>query len=134
MRRRGSDGLSSAESGMPARYWPPCNIYPGISPSGSGESLDLADHAVQDLQTGVPEPGVGDVHAQLPDELVRPRGTARGEEFQVVVDEARPHLKVTVVDGEREQVAERVGVDVAGRVQEVADVAPPHLVLVGEDQ
>src|SRR3989442_830064 len=31
MRRRGSDGLSSAESGMPARYWPPCNIYPGIS-------------------------------------------------------------------------------------------------------
>src|SRR4029077_10682386 len=54
----------------------------------AGQSLHLGHHAVEDLQAGVPEPGVGDVHAQPADQLVRPRGAARGEEFQVIVDEA----------------------------------------------
>ena len=39
-----------------------------------------------------------------------------------------------MIDGQRQQVAEGVGVDVARREQEVADVAPPDLVLVGQGQ
>src|SRR5712692_2687483 len=45
------------------------------------QSLHLGHHAVEDLQAGFPEPGIGDVHAQPADELVRPRRAARGEEL-----------------------------------------------------
>src|SRR6266849_5870694 len=61
--------------------------------------LHLGHHAVEDLQARIPEPRIGDVHAQPPDELVRPGGTARREEFEVVLDEARPDLEVAVVNG-----------------------------------
>ena len=39
-----------------------------------------------------------------------------------------------MIDRKREQVAKGVCVHVTRRVQEMADVAPPDLVLFGEDQ
>src|SRR5437870_305719 len=102
--------------------------------SSAGKSFDFGDHAVQDLQPRVPETRVSDVHADAFDQLVRPRRSARGQEVQVIVHEGRAPLEKAVVDGERQQVTERVRVDVAGSVQEVADVAPPDLVLLRQGQ
>ena len=39
-----------------------------------------------------------------------------------------------MIDRKRQQVSEGIGVDVARRVEEVPDVAPPHLVLVGKGE
>src|SRR5438094_3790461 len=92
-----------------------------------GQPLDFGHHPVQDLQPRVPETGVGDVHAEVPDQLVRTRRAACAKKVQVVVNEVWPLLQVAVVDRQREQVAEGVRVDVARCVQEVPDVAPPRL-------
>src|SRR5581483_2930411 len=122
---------SSEELGASRREFGGISVDSPIS-LRSGQSLHFADHVVEDRQAGVPEPRIGDVHADPPDQLVRPRRAARGQEVDVLLDERRALLEVAVVDRQREEVPERVGVDVARRVDEVADVAPPHLVLVRE--
>src|SRR5229473_2487773 len=81
------------------------------------QALHLADHPVEDLQPGVPETGVGDIHPQALHELVGARRTARGEELEVVLNEVLTALEVPAVDREGEQVSERIRIDVPGRVQ-----------------
>ena len=58
---------------------------------------------------------------------------ARGEQLEVGRDEGLALLLVAAVDGEREQLAVGVGVDVARDADEVVDLGPPAAVVVGED-
>ena len=60
---------------------------------------------------------------------LRPAGR---QQLQVGGGEARALLLVAAVDGERQQLAVRVRVDVARRGHEVGDVGPPRLVVVGD--
>src|SRR6266571_3842696 len=116
------------------RCAPPPHEWGGATPLRFREALYLTHHSVQDFQAGVPEARVRDVHPDTSHQLVGTRRSARRQELQVVVDEGWSALEVAVVDGQRQQVAERVRVDVARSVHEVAHVAPPDLVLLGEDQ
>src|ERR1700738_607556 len=53
--------------------------------SGRGrQTLGLGQQSIEDLQSGVPETRVGDVHPQAPHQLIRPRRSAGGEELEVV--------------------------------------------------
>src|SRR5207244_1803644 len=83
------------------------------------QSLYFAHHTVEDLQPRIPETGVGNVHSQAPHQLVRSFRSAGGQELQVGVDELWAFLEVAVVDGQGQQVAERVGVHVARRMHEM---------------
>src|SRR5262249_48962553 len=66
--------------------------------SRARELFDFGHHAVEDLQSRVPEARVGDVHADPLNELVRSRRAAGREEVQVPIDEARTELQIAVVD------------------------------------
>ena len=57
---------------------------------------------------------------------------AGAQHLDVGGDEALALLLVAAIDREREQVPEGVGVDVAGRVDEVRHVGPPGAVVGGE--
>ncbi len=55
-----------------------------------------------------------------------------GQQLEVLRHELRAALLVAVIYRQRQQLAVSVGVDVAGRADEVRDVGPPRAVAVGD--
>ena len=76
--------------------------------------------------------GIGEVDADDPTELLGRAGASAGEHLEVVGDDLLAALDVEPVNGERQQLAVRVRVDVARRADEVGDVGPPGPVAVGD--
>src|SRR5690606_38273702 len=97
-----------------------------------GRLLGLVDERLDGGEALLPEGRVAEVDAEAAYELVRPVRAAGAEEAEVGVGEAVLPVAVARVEGEHEQLAEGVGVDVARRVDEVRDVAPPHAVVIAE--
>src|SRR5690606_868473 len=87
---------------------------------------------VDDGQARVPEAGVGQVAVDDAAQLLGPAGAAGGQQLEVPGHELVAALDVAGVDGQGEQLAVRVGVDVARGADEVRDVAPPAAVPVGD--
>src|SRR5688500_8225011 len=88
--------------------------------------------ALDELEAGAPEARIREVDSHDLTELLRRPRAARAQQVEIRRDEALALLLVPAVDGEREQVAVGVRVDVAGRVDEVPDIRPPDAVVVVE--
>ena len=94
--------------------------------------LGRVELALDEHEAAVPEARVREVDADEPAELLGRARAARLEQLEVVGHERLALLLVAAVDGEREQLAVGVGVDVARDADEVVDVGPPAAVVVGD--
>src|SRR5215210_2054154 len=97
-----------------------------------GELLGLVHERADRVEAGGPEGGIADVEPEPGGELRRRRRPAGAQQVEVRLDERLALVDVAPVDREREEIAERVRVDVARRLNEVRYVAPPDPVVVGD--
>ena len=114
----------------PPRPCRPCPYRP--SPEGAASRSASATSASTASSPWSQNPGSREVDPQPADEHVRPVRAAGGQQLAVAPGEAGPLGLVPGVEREHEQLAERVGVDVARRVDKVGDVAPPVPVPLGQ--
>ena len=78
------------------------------------------------------KPGIGQVDADDRAQLLGAARAAGRKQLQVARDERLALCGEAAVRRQRQQLAIGVGVDVAGRVDEVGDVGPPDPVAVGD--
>src|SRR4051794_6599288 len=95
------------------------------------EGFRLGEQLVDRVEALGPESRVGEVEPHDLGQHLRRIGTSGPQQVEVGPDDPGSLPLVAAEDGEGEQIAERVGVDVAGRPDEMGDVAPPDLVAVG---
>src|SRR6056297_2045384 len=94
--------------------------------------LQLVDHALDHRKPLVPEGRVGGVEAEGGQKLLVVLGVARLEHLEIPVLEALGRGLVGGIERVHEAVAEGVGVDVEGRVDEMRDIGPEGLVALHE--
>ena len=109
--------------------------YGFVQPAGEdllGGRLGGVELLGDEVEAAVPEARIGEVDADDPAELLGRAAAAAGEHLEVVGDDLLAALDVEAVDRERQQLPVGVGVDVAGRADEVGDVGPPGAVALGD--
>src|SRR5690242_21499816 len=94
------------------------------------DGFDLVDHAGDDGEPELPEIRIGGVEAEGLQELGMMLAAASPQEVEIFADEAGLGLLVAGIERIHQAVAESVGVDIEGRMNEVGDVGPEHLVAV----
>src|SRR5690606_32374062 len=92
--------------------------------------LKLVDHAFDDLQTLVPELRLARIEPERRQQFRVVLRSASFQQFEVFRDEARVRFRIETVERVYETIAERVSVDVEGRMDEVRDVRPENIVAV----
>src|SRR6201986_4496810 len=92
--------------------------------SCSAEPLQFVDEAADDTEAFVPEGRIGGVQAERRQELVMGLGAARGQHLQIAVGEGRVALLIDRIERVHQTIAERIGVDIKRRMDEMRDVSP----------
>src|SRR6185437_10254010 len=92
--------------------------------------LGLCELALDELEAGVPEAGVGEIDADDPPELLGTFRAAGGEQLEVPRHERGALLLVALVHRQREQLAVGVCVHVAGAADEEWNVGPPRAIAL----
>src|SRR5436309_545139 len=92
------------------------------------ERLQLVDQVLDDRQPALPEGGVARIEAEGLEQLGVMLGSAGREHFEIARRKSLFGAFVNRVQRIHEAIAERVGVDVERRMDEMRDVGPEGLV------
>src|SRR3954447_16930727 len=139
--RRGWRGRAPSSGGRAAGPRRPARRRSATFAVASGPShrvrlggclLGVVELALDQVEAHVPEAWIGQVDPDDPAELLGREGPAGAQHLHVAGDEALALLDIALVDRQREQLAVRIGVDVAGCGREVVHVGPPGAVAVGD--
>src|SRR5690606_815013 len=98
----------------------------------SSKSFRLPDQLLDGHQALAPEAWVSEIDIHPAEEYVRPVGAAGLEKRQVALGKIDGILAIPGIKRQHEQLTKRVGIDVARRVKEMRDVAPPEAVVLAE--
>src|SRR6266853_528851 len=94
----------------------------------SGHLFKLVDQARYHRQPAIPEFGIPGVQPERLEQFGIMLGAAGGEHRQIAIGKAALRLFVDGVERVHQTIAERIGVDVERRMDEVRDVHPEVLV------
>src|SRR5579872_4797899 len=98
----------------------------------SGQRLQFVDHARYDRQPAVPEFRIPGVEAEWLEQFRIMLGAAGRQHRQIALGKACLRVFVGAVERVHEAIAERIGVDIKRRVDEVGDVHP-EIFVTGAD-
>src|SRR5208337_3977607 len=91
---------------------------------GLSHRLQFADHSLDHPEADAPEPGVARVEAEWSEQFgigLRAAGRQHGE---ITLGEAFARLLVDAVERIDQAIAEGIGVDIEGRMDEMANIGP----------
>src|SRR6202158_6631136 len=94
----------------------------------SGHPFQLVDHARDHRQPAFPEFGIPGVEAERFEQFGIMLGAAGSQHRQIALGEAALRIFVDRVERVHQAIAERIGVDVERRMDEVGDIHPEILV------
>src|SRR6266566_3206807 len=92
------------------------------------QPLELRDHALDHAQAALPEGRVAGIEPERLEQLAMMLGATGRQHRQVAMSEALGGALIDRIERVHQAVAERIGVDVEGRVHEVRDIGPEALV------
>src|SRR5690606_676806 len=90
--------------------------------------LQLVDHAFDDREALGPEAGIGRIETKRRQQLRVMLRAAGLEHVEVLLDETWMRFLIEPIERVHEAIAERVGIDVEWRMDEVRDVRPENFI------
>ena len=107
----------------------PCSPSSAIAPVSHAASLQLVDEAGDHVQPARPERRVGGVQPERRQQLLVPLGAAGAQHVEVFRLEARMAGLEHRIQRVHQAIAERIGVDIERRVDEMRHIGPEHVVF-----
>src|SRR6476661_3749795 len=104
------------------------HLFYGLPKYLLAQAFQLVDHALDNAEPALPEGWIARVETERREQFGMMLGAARREHGEIALGEALGGVLVDRVERVHQAIAEGVGIDVEGRMDEVRDIGPEGFV------